>query len=66
MLLQVHTNASYLNEPKARSAIGGHYSLGDSLAPGKLIKLNGAVHLLCTILKHVAASAAEAELGILF
>ena len=30
------------------------------------IKLNGAVHTLCTILKFVAASAAEAELGALF
>ena len=30
------------------------------------IKLNGAVHTLCKILKFVAASAAEAELGALF
>ena len=30
------------------------------------IKLNGAVHTLCKILKFIAASAAEAELGALF
>jgi hypothetical protein len=28
------------------------------------IKLNGAIHITCTILKLVAASAAEAELGV--
>jgi hypothetical protein len=30
------------------------------------IKLNGAIHITCTILKLVAASAADAELGALF
>ncbi len=33
---------------------------------GDLIKLNGAIHITCPILKLVAASAAEAELGALF
>jgi hypothetical protein len=33
---------------------------------GNPIKLNGAIHITCTILKLVAASAAEAELGALF
>ena len=32
----------------------------------KPIKLNGAVHTLCKILKFVAASAVETELGALF
>ena len=66
MILQVHTDALYLNEPKARSTARGHYFLGDALTPGKPIKLNRAVHVLCVILKHVAASAAEAELSSLF
>jgi len=33
---------------------------------GKPIKLNGAFHTLCAILRFVVASAAEAELGALF
>ena len=33
---------------------------------GKPIKLNGNIHITCAILKLVAASAAEAELGALF
>jgi hypothetical protein len=32
---------------------------------GDPIKLNGAIHITCTILKLVAALAAEAELGAL-
>ena len=33
---------------------------------GHAIKLNGAIYSSCTVLKLVAASAAEAELGALF
>ena len=33
---------------------------------GKPIRLNGNIHITCAILKLVAASAAEAELGVLF
>ena len=66
MILQIHSDASYLTEPKARSRIGGHFFLGKETEPGKPIYLNGAIHTLCAILKHVVASAAEAELGALF
>ena len=40
--------------------------MGDLPQDGKPIKLNGAIYVLCTILKLVAASAAKAELGALF
>jgi hypothetical protein len=66
MLLQVHSDASYLNEPDGRSTAGGHYFLGKLPIDNQPIFLNGAIYALCTILKHVAASAAEAELGALF
>eukprot|EP00957_Ditylum_brightwellii_P062034 4707792-Ditylum_brightwellii.AAC.1 len=55
-----------MNEPQARSTAGGHFFLGNKIVDGKPILLNGAVHSLCTILKLVASSAAEAELGALF
>jgi hypothetical protein len=66
MILNVHSNASYLSAPGARSQAGGYFFLGSIPVDGDPIKLNGAIHITCTILKLVAASAAEAELGALF
>jgi hypothetical protein len=63
MILNVHSDASYLSAPKAHSRVGGYFFLGILPRDGDLIKLNGAIHVTCTILKLVAASAAEAELG---
>ncbi len=62
MVLNVHSNASYLSAPCARSRAGGNFFLSSYLN-GNPIKLNGAIHITCTILKHVPASAAEAKLG---
>jgi hypothetical protein len=66
MVLNIHSDASYLNAPAARSRIGGHFFLGWAPRDHLPIKLNGAIHVISTILKFVAASAAEAELGALF
>jgi hypothetical protein len=66
MILKVHSNVSYLSAPCACSRAGGYFFLGSLPLNGHPIKLNGAIHIICTILKLVAASAAEAELGALF
>jgi hypothetical protein len=66
MILNIHSDASYLNKPNARSRVAGHYFLGWLPQNNLPIKLNGAIHVISTILKFVAASAAEAELGALF
>jgi len=66
MILNVHSDAAYLSAPKARSRAGGYFFLGSLPHDGDPIKLNGAIHVTCTTLKLVAASAAEAELGALF
>ena len=66
MVLNIHSDASYLNAPNARSRIGGHFFLGWLPQDNYPIRLNGAIHVISTILKFVAASAAEAELGALF
>ncbi len=60
------SDALYLSAPKACSRAGGYFFLGSIPQDGDPIKLNGAIHITCTILKLVAASAAEAELGALF
>ena len=63
MVLAIHSDASYLSEPKARSRAGGHYFLSrnDSNPPN-----NGAVLNVAKVIKAVMSSAAEAELGALF
>jgi len=66
MILNVHSDASYLSAPKARSRAGGYFFLGSIPRDAEPIIINGAIHITCTILKLVAALAAEAELGALF
>ena len=66
MVLNIHSDASYLSEPKACSQACGNFFMGSVPSDGKPIKLNGAFHMLCSILRCVMASAAEAELGALF
>ena len=66
MVLNVHSDASYLSAPNARSRAGGYFFLGSIPQDNTPIIINGAIHITCTILKLVAASAAEAELGALF
>jgi hypothetical protein len=63
MVLVVHSDASYLSEPKSRSRAGGHFPLSsDCEDPTN----NGAVLNLAQLIKAVMSSAAEAELGALY
>jgi hypothetical protein len=66
MILNFHSVVLYLSAPKACSRAGGYFFLGSIQQDGDPIKLNGAIHIACTILKLVAASTAEVELGALF
>eukprot|EP00804_Cyclotella_cryptica_P030315 CCRYP_011859-RA/>CCRYP_011859-RA protein AED:0.28 eAED:0.28 QI:0/0/0/1/1/1/2/0/557 len=66
MVLNIHSDASYLNAPSACSCIGGHFFLGWTPRDHLPIKLNGVIHVISTILKFVVALAAEAELRALF
>jgi hypothetical protein len=59
MVMNIHSDASYLLETKARSRACGHFS-------GEPNQLNGAFYVNTTILCFIVASAAEAELGALF
>ncbi len=63
MVLAIHSDASYLSEPKARSRAGGHmFMAGNEDIPFN----NGAVLNISQIIRAVMSSAAEAELGALF
>jgi hypothetical protein len=66
MIMNVHSDASYLSESDARSRACGHFFMGWSPKDGDPIKLNSAFFTLCAILWFVVASATEAELGALF
>jgi hypothetical protein len=66
LILNVHSDASYLSAPKARSHAGGYFFLGSIPQDAEPNIINGAIHITCTIFKLVAALAAEAELGALF
>ncbi len=66
MILNIHSDASYLSEPGGKSHAAGDFFLGWLPRDGAPICLNGTFFTLCTILKFVVASAAEAELGTLF
>ena len=66
MILNIHSDASYLSEPKARSRLGGTFFMGTKPQDGIPIQLNGPILVLANICKFVVASAAEAELGALF
>jgi hypothetical protein len=63
MVLAVHSDASYLIEPNARSRAGGHFFLSKDVPQPPN---NGAVLNIAQIIKAVMTSAAEAELGALF
>lgn len=70
MILYIHSDASYLSESQARSRAGGYFYMGDTvpddIATGPLPPLNGAIHIVSSILSNVMASATEAEVGALF
>jgi hypothetical protein len=66
MVLNIHSDASYLSEPRARSRLAGYFFLGEVPKKGENIQINGNIFVSCGILRIVVCSAAEAELGALF
>ena len=66
MILNIHSDASYLSETRTRSRVAGKFFMGSTPVKGQPIVLNGAISILCGILKCVVATASEAELGALF
>ena len=61
MILNVDSDAAYLVAPKARSRIAGYYYLSSKQTDKQQPHLNGAILVECKTLRHVVASAAEAE-----
>jgi hypothetical protein len=66
MQLKIHSDVSYLSEPKAKSRIGGYFYLVNKTSSPKKPLSNGPLLCHTTVLKHVVSSVAEAECGALF
>jgi len=70
MILQIHSDASYLSETEARSRAGGFFYLGDNTDKSSPDvpppTLNGDIHINSSIMNNARASATEAEGGALF
>jgi len=63
MVLNIHSDGSYLTEPKARSRAGGHWFMAED---EENAMNNGAVLNIAQIIRNVVTSAASAEIGALF
>jgi hypothetical protein len=66
MQLKIHSDASYLSEPKAKSILGGYFNLGNKTNSPKKLLSNGPLLCHTTVIKHVVLYVAEAEFGALF
>lgn len=63
MKLAVHSDTSYLSEPKAPNRAGGHFFLSiDEEVP----RNDGAILNIAHIIKHVMSSTTEAKLAALY
>jgi hypothetical protein len=63
MILAAHRDASYLSQPQARNRAGSHFFLSSN---ANIPPNNGAILNIAHIIKHVMASATEAELAALY
>jgi len=66
MNLMVHSDASYLSAPNARSRAGGYFFLSEHTSSNTNHPVNAPIHVECRIMKHVLSSATEAEIGAIF
>jgi hypothetical protein len=64
MILNIHSDASYLSVSNARSRLGGLFFLGNK-SPEQETS-NGSILNVTTVIKNVVASAAESEVGLCF
>jgi hypothetical protein len=66
MILYVHSDASYLSKPKARSRICGYFYLGDRDEPADKPRPNAPIHIKSCITKNVMSSSSKGETSALF
>ena len=60
IILAVHSDAGYRNEPGARRRAGGHFYMSNN---AEVLPNNDSINNIAHIIKAVMSSAAETELG---
>jgi hypothetical protein len=65
MILNIHSDASYLSERESKSQAGGVFYMGSNTDKSNRLT-DGAILIISTVLKHVMSLAAEAEIGAVF
>ncbi len=66
MIINIHSDASYLSDGQACSPICGHFFMGWLPNDGEQIRINGEFHVSTNAIHFFVVFAAEAELGALF
>jgi len=66
MILKIHSECSYITALNARSKAGDQFYFGDDIPPKEDNKPNGSIYNEYSVLKMVAARAAEGKVGTLF
>ena len=66
MILNIDSDAAYLVLPQAKSRIAGYFYLSDHYTNASSPSINGPILVECKTLRHVVASAAEAEVSAIF
>ena len=66
MILSVDSDAAYLVAPGAKSRIAGFFYFKHAPDGKPLLRINSPIHVECRYIRHVVASAVEAEVGGLF
>jgi hypothetical protein len=66
MQIKIHSYASYLYEPKAKSHIGGYFYLGNKTNSSSPPLTNGPLLCHTTVLKNAVSSVAGDEFGAVF
>jgi hypothetical protein len=65
MILQIHSDTSYLSEYEAKSRAVGFFYMGSGTKTNEKLS-NEAILIISKVLRHVMSSAAEAEIGEVF
>ncbi len=66
MIMNIHSDASYLSKGNACSWTCGHFFMGWMPQDNTPIRINGSLHVSMNVIWFIVASVAKAELGALF
>ena len=66
MILYIYIDGSCLSINKAQNRVGGYFFFTDNPKNSELAKHNGAINVLCNIIKNIMGSDSEKEIASIF